>query len=79
VRGRRRAEAFWAGLPDVPPPAPMPEDPAAALRTRHEALGLTIHPRTGLATTGAGDRLDVGYVIDARHPLAQPAGAACPP
>jgi hypothetical protein len=65
-------------LPEVPPPMPMSEDPAATLRERREALGLRFHPRTGLATTWAGDRLDVGYVIDVRLPLAQPPTAATP-
>jgi hypothetical protein len=64
-------------LPEVPPPMPMPEDPAATLRERHEALGLRIHPRTG-CSTWAGERLDVGHVIDVLHPLAQPAGPAEP-
>jgi len=56
-------------LPAVPPPAAIPADPVHALRARHEAQGLSIHPRT--ATPGwLGEALDVGYAIDVLHPLA---------
>ncbi len=56
-------------VPEVPPPAPVPEDPVAGLRACHEALGLRIHARTG-CPNWAGERLDVAYVIDVLHPLA---------
>jgi len=56
-------------LPDVPPPATVPADPVAALRTRHQAEGLHLHARTGLAQW-LGERLDVGWAIDVLHPLA---------
>ena len=62
-------------LPAVPPPAAIPADPVHALRARHEAQGLSIHPRT--ATPGwLGEALDVGYAIDVLHPLAVGAGGA---
>src|SRR5574341_2030133 len=58
-------------LPEVPAPAAISADPVHALRARHEAQGLSIHPRT--ATPGwLGERLDVGYAIDVLHPLAGP-------
>ncbi|MBI2013989.1 MAG: hypothetical protein HYS77_00360 [Candidatus Rokubacteria bacterium] len=56
-------------LPAVPPPAAIPADPVHALRARHAAQGLGIHPRT--ATPGwLGEGLNVGYAIDVLHPLA---------
>ena len=56
-------------LPEVPAPAAIPADPVQALRARHEAQGLRIHPRT--ATPGwLGEPLDVGYTIDVLHPMA---------
>jgi 5-methylcytosine-specific restriction endonuclease McrA len=56
-------------LPDVPPPAAVPADPVGALRARHEAQGMRLHPRTGCAGW-LGERLDVGWAIDVLHPLA---------
>jgi 5-methylcytosine-specific restriction endonuclease McrA len=56
-------------LPEVPPPATVPADPVAALRARHQAEGLCLHARTGLAQW-LGERLDVGWAIDVLHPLA---------
>ncbi len=57
-------------LPEVPPPDAISADPVRALRARHEAQGLRIHPRT--ATPGwLGEPLDVGYAIDVLHPLAR--------
>ena len=56
-------------LPDVPAPAAVPADPVHALRARHEALGLRLHPRT--ACPGwLGERLDLGWAIDVLHPAA---------
>jgi 5-methylcytosine-specific restriction endonuclease McrA len=56
-------------IPEVPPPAAVPADPVKALQTRHEALGFRLHART--ACPGwLGERLDVGWAIDALHPLA---------
>jgi hypothetical protein len=46
-------------LPEVPPPSTVPADPVAALRARHQAEGLRLHARTGLAQW-LGERLDVG-------------------
>ena len=56
-------------LPEVPPPAAVPDDPVEALRARHDAQGLRLHART--ACPGwLGERLDVGWAIDVLHPLA---------
>jgi hypothetical protein len=63
-------------LPDVPPPARVPADPVEALRARHEAAGLRVHPRTA-TPSWLGEPLDVGYAIDVLHPLA--AGACILP
>jgi 5-methylcytosine-specific restriction endonuclease McrA len=57
-------------LPDVPPFAPVPADPVAALLARHAAEGLHVHARTGCATW-LGERLDLGWAIDVLHPLAR--------
>ena len=56
-------------LPDVPWPSEVPTDPVAVLRARNEAEGLTLHARTALPLW-LGERLNVGYAIDVRHPLA---------
>jgi hypothetical protein len=56
-------------LPDVPPSAPVPANPAQELRRRHAASGLTLHARTALPGW-LGERLDVGWVIDVLHPFA---------
>jgi hypothetical protein len=56
-------------LPDVPAPAAVPADPVGALRARHAAQRLRLHPRT--ACPGwVGERLDVGWAIGVLHPLA---------
>jgi 5-methylcytosine-specific restriction endonuclease McrA len=56
-------------LPDVPPLASVPADPVEALRARHAAEGLRLHPRTGLPRW-LGEPLDVGWALDVLHPLA---------
>jgi 5-methylcytosine-specific restriction endonuclease McrA len=57
-------------LPEVPPPATVPADPAQALRARHAAQGLRLHPRT--ACPGwLGERLDLGWAIDVLRPPGQ--------
>ncbi len=56
-------------LPEVPPPAPVPDDPVAALRAWHDAQGLRLHARTS-CPGWLGERLDVGWAIDVLHPLA---------
>jgi hypothetical protein len=56
-------------LPEVPPPAAVPADPVAALRTCHDAQGLHLNGRTaGLARPG--ESFDVGWAIDVLHPRA---------
>ncbi|HUM15710.1 MAG TPA: DUF222 domain-containing protein [Candidatus Nitrosotalea sp.] len=56
-------------LPDVPPPAAVPADPAEAIRAQNAGRGLHLHARTGLAGW-LGERLDVEWAIDVLHPLA---------
>ena len=57
-------------LPEVPPPAVVPNDPGDILRARHQAQGLRIDART--STPGwLGEHLDVGWAIDVLHPLAR--------
>ncbi|MBI2161923.1 MAG: hypothetical protein HYU25_16365 [Candidatus Rokubacteria bacterium] len=56
-------------LPEVPPPAAILIDPVQALRARHEAQGLRIHPRTAIPAW-LGEPLNVGWAIDVMHPLA---------
>jgi 5-methylcytosine-specific restriction endonuclease McrA len=56
-------------LPDVPPPAPVPADPAQRLRDTHGAAGLRLHGRT--ACPGwLGERLDLRWAIDVLRPPA---------
>jgi len=56
-------------VPEVPPPAAVPADPVGALRARHAAQGLRLHPRTA-CPKWLGERLDVGWAINVLHPLA---------
>jgi hypothetical protein len=64
---------FWRPdgrlLPDVLPTAAVPADPVHALRARHEAQGLPIHPRTSIPSW-QGERLNLAYAIDVLHALA---------
>jgi hypothetical protein len=66
---------FWRPngmlLPDVPPSAPTPASPVAALRARAAAQGLQLGPRTSCATDGGG-RFDLGWVIDVLRPQSNP-------
>jgi len=52
-------------LPDVPPSAAVPEDPAGALREHHGDLD--IHARTA-CPSWLGERLDVSWALDALRP-----------
>jgi hypothetical protein len=62
-------------LPAIPPPAPVPRDPVAALRARSEAAELHLDAQT-TRPGWLGERLDVAYAIDVLHPRAlQPAAA----
>ena len=56
-------------LPEVPAPATVPADPAAAIRAQNAAQGLQLHARTGLPQW-FGERLDVRWAIDVLHPRA---------
>jgi hypothetical protein len=56
-------------LPDVPPPAAVPDDPVETLRATNEARQLRIHAHTG-CSGWLGERLDVGWAIDVLHPRA---------
>jgi len=64
-------------LPEVPPPAAVPEDPIKALRASHDAQGLHVTARTG-CPTWLGEGLNVGWAIDVLHPLAV-SSRPCPP
>ena len=60
-------------IPDVPPPAAVPEQPVEAVRAANEAHDIRIHPRTACARWG-GERLDLGWTIDVLHPRATAPG-----
>ena len=68
-----RRPGGWV-VPEVPPTSPVPDDPVAALRARHETQGLRLTPDTG-RPGWLGERLNVAYAIDVLHPLAQVGGA----
>jgi 5-methylcytosine-specific restriction endonuclease McrA len=55
-------------LPEAPPPVPVPHDPLGALRARHEAQGLCLHPWT-VCGNWHGDRLDLSYALAVLRPL----------
>jgi uncharacterized protein DUF222/HNH endonuclease len=57
-------------IPDVPPPAPVPADPVAALRARNDAEGLILDARTTCARW-TGERFNLGWAISVLHPLAR--------
>src|SRR5881409_111856 len=57
-------------FPDVPPPTPVPANPAERLRAQNDTEGVVLNART--TTPGwLGERLDVGWAIDVLHPLAR--------
>jgi 5-methylcytosine-specific restriction endonuclease McrA len=60
-------------FPEVPAPAPVPDDPIQTLRARHAAQGLHLHPRTGISGW-YGERIDMGWAISVLHPRARHAG-----
>ena len=66
---------FWRpnGQPllDAPPPPLRAGDVVAPIETVNDANGLRITPRTGLPTW-TGERLDLGWAINALHPEANP-------
>ncbi len=47
-------------LPEVPPPAAVPDDPVQVIRAQNEAQGLHLNARTACAGW-LGERLDVGW------------------
>jgi hypothetical protein len=57
-------------LPEVPCTPPVPADPVSALRARHQADGLALHPRTAIPGW-LGEPFDLGYAIDVLHPRAR--------
>jgi hypothetical protein len=63
-------DAGGRALPDVPAPAPTPDDPVRALRARSEAAGLHLNARTS-CPGWLGERLDVRWAIDVLHPRAR--------
>jgi hypothetical protein len=56
-------------VPDVPCSPQAPHDPVSAVRTHNDEAGIVVGPRTA-TPAWHGERLDVGYVIDVLHPLA---------
>jgi hypothetical protein len=56
-------------IPDVPPPAAVPDDPVEAVRGENETRQVRITARTACARW-LGERLDVGWAIDVLHPRA---------
>jgi hypothetical protein len=56
-------------IPDVPDRPAMLHDPVQALRSRHAAQGLSLHPRSA-RPEWLGEHLDVGWAIDVLHRLA---------
>ena len=64
---------FWRPngevLSEVPPGAPVPSDPVAALRESNDARGVAIDPRKSIPNW-TGERLNVPYAISVLHPVA---------
>jgi hypothetical protein len=58
-------------LPDVPPAAELPLDPAEAIRMHHKEHGLRINARTAFPTWVG--RMNAGWAVGVLHPLANPA------
>ncbi|HEY7519982.1 MAG TPA: DUF222 domain-containing protein [Methylomirabilota bacterium] len=56
-------------VPVVPVAAAVPADPVGELRAQNNASGFPIDARTSMPSW-LGERLDLGYAIDALHPLA---------
>jgi hypothetical protein len=54
-------------LPDVPPPAVVPQDPVEAVRAENETRQVRIDARTACARW-LGERLDLGWAVDVLHP-----------
>ncbi|HKW94665.1 MAG TPA: DUF222 domain-containing protein [Methylomirabilota bacterium] len=63
-------------LPVVPPPMPVPIDPAEEIRVWNRAHGLRLHARTA-CPRWYGERLDVGWAIGVLHPLATGEARGC--
>jgi hypothetical protein len=63
-------------LPDVPPSANVPSQPAEVLRALNDAAGLILNAHTA-TPIWQGERLDVVYAIDVLHPLAVSSSHAC--
>jgi 5-methylcytosine-specific restriction endonuclease McrA len=61
-------------LPDVPPAAELPLDPAEAIRMHHKERGLRINPRTAFPTWAG--RMNAGWAVGVLHPLANPAAGS---
>ena len=56
-------------IPDVPPPAPVPDNPVEAVTAENEARQIQITARTACARW-TGEPLDLGWAIDVLRPRA---------
>ena len=65
---RFRRSIGWP-VPDMPPPAAVPDDPMHELEASNVATGLQLDANT-LTPGWVGERLDVGWAIDVLHPFA---------
>ena len=62
---RRNVRFYWPDgrpFPDVPPALKLPDDPVAALESKHSQLGIHVDPETTTPLWN-GERFDVGYAI----------------
>ena len=62
---RRSVRFYWPDgrpFPHVPPASKLPDDPVAALESKHSQLGIHVDPDTTTPLWN-GERFDVGYAI----------------
>ena len=69
--GGQEIRFYWPDgrpFPDVLPASKLPDDPVAALESKHSQLGIRVDPETTTPLWN-GERFDVGYAI---HTLWRP-------
>jgi 5-methylcytosine-specific restriction endonuclease McrA len=75
ARESEGALRFWRPdgreVPEVPVPAPVPDDPVQTLQVGHAARGVHLRARTG-CPSWLGERLDLGWAIDVLRPKLGP-------